>query len=149
MEILKPCPFCNNEPMHYKSFSKVTIGCRNVDCHVKPMLSVGKRENPEAKWNERVCDINYKRLVEENAELREALSNAILDCEKVITNLTNTGCDEAWSIIKLNNMIADCKLPLSPTCQGCDGNGEVTDTFDVVWPCPECHGSGKLLAKHK
>jgi hypothetical protein len=50
---LKPCPFCGAEPMYYKSFSKVTIGCRSADCHVNPTFSVGKRENPEDKWNKR------------------------------------------------------------------------------------------------
>lgn len=66
---LKPCPFCGAEPMYYKSFTKVTIGCRSADCSVNPTFSIGKREHPEAKWNSRIDD----RMVEEIAELKGML----------------------------------------------------------------------------
>ncbi|CAM0104917.1 hypothetical protein PODOV084v1_p0021 [Vibrio phage 340E47.2] len=70
---LKPCPFCGAEPMHYKSFTKVTIGCRSADCHVNPTFSIGKRDNPEEKWNSRI----YDRMVEEIAELKGAIEAAV------------------------------------------------------------------------
>lgn len=64
------------------------------------------------------------------ARLEQALNNVKIDCEKVIQNLCNTGCDEAWSIIKLNNMIQDVDDSLKPTCLNCHGEGYITDTDD-------------------
>lgn len=39
--------------------------------------------------------------------MSDLLKGLKVDCEKVIQNLVDAGCDEAWSIIKLNNMIQD------------------------------------------
>ncbi|AUR96769.1 hypothetical protein NVP1232O_35 [Vibrio phage 1.232.O._10N.261.51.E11] len=89
MSELKPCPFCGAEPMHYKSFTKVTIGCRSADCHVNPTFSIGKRDNPEEKWNSRICD----RMVEEIAKLRSFVKKVSeLDIETF--HFENQGGDE-------------------------------------------------------
>lgn len=71
-------------------------------------------------------------------KLEQALKDVKLDCEKVIQNLVNTGCDEAWSIVKLNNMIQDVDDRLKPECLNCQGDGYILDTDDNAWPCLEC-----------
>lgn len=71
-------------------------------------------------------------------KLEQALKDVKLDCEKVIQNLVNTGCDEAWSIVKLNNMIQDVDDSLKPECLNCHGDGYLLDTDDNELPCPEC-----------
>lgn len=50
------------------------------------------------------------------------LQNLRLDAIKVIEQLCLTKCDDAWSIIKLNNMIQDIDDALAPTCMTCDGD---------------------------
>ncbi|AUR94875.1 coil containing protein [Vibrio phage 1.199.A._10N.286.55.C10] len=92
MSDLKPCPFCGADPMYYKSFTKVTIGCRSADCHVNPTFSIGKREDPEEKWNSRIGD----RMVEEIAELRKGLEIMIEQFE------SNHNCEYEYNIIKWN-----------------------------------------------
>lgn len=61
-----------------------------------------------------------------------------IDCEEVIQNLVSTGCDEAWSIIKLNNMIRDIDDELMAFCMNCHGDRYVIDIHDNKWPCNEC-----------
>lgn len=56
MPELKPCPFCGAKPMYYKSYSKVTIGCRSADCAVNPTFSVKKSDKPIDKWNTRASE---------------------------------------------------------------------------------------------
>lgn len=70
--------------------------------------------------------------------MSDLLKDLKIDCEKVIQNLVNTGCDEAWSIIKLNNMIQDIDDALIESCMNCHGNEYVIDIHDNKWPCSEC-----------
>ena len=66
--------------------------------------------------------------------MREVLSDLKIDCEKVINNLVNAGCDDAWSIIKLNNMIQDIDDALELNgvkCRTCDGSGSIEDVNDI------------------
>lgn len=78
-------------------------------------------------------------------ELEECLRDLKSDCVKVIEQLTINGCDHAWSIIKLNNMILDIDYALAPTCMTCGGDCAIEDTTGVIWNCPECKGKGKPL----
>ena len=68
-----------------------------------------------------------KQLAEDNAKLREALAGLKLDSIKVIDSLVNTGCGEAWSIIKLNNMITDIEDALKTECTTCDNSNEAEE----------------------
>ncbi len=97
MSELKPCPFCGAEPMHYKSFTKVTIGCRSADCHVNPTFSIGKRDNPEEKWNSRI----YDRMVEEIAELKGAI-NQLLKYNGILTSDNSAVVNAKELLAKLN-----------------------------------------------
>lgn len=77
--------------------------------------------------------------------MSDLLKGLKLDCEKVIKNLVANKCDDAWSIIKLNNMISDiddCLDKINPNCRTCSGTGEIFDVNDNRWQCPECNGRG-------
>lgn len=70
--------------------------------------------------------------------VNDLLKDLKIDCEKVIQNLVNTGCDEAWSIIKLNNMIQDVDDALVESCMNCHGDKFILDIHENKWPCNEC-----------
>ena len=88
----------------------------NVDSKLKALTEINHLQSEE-----------NKQLAEDNAKLREALAGLKLDSIKVIDSLVNTGCGEAWSIIKLNNMITDIEDALKTECTTCDNSNKAEE----------------------
>ena len=88
----------------------------NVDSKLKALTEINRLQSEE-----------NKQLAEDNAKLREALAGLKLDSIKVIDSLVNTGCGEAWSIIKLNNMITDIEDALKTECTTCDNSNKAEE----------------------
>ena len=88
----------------------------NVNSELEALTEINRLQSEE-----------NKQLAEDNAKLREALAGLKLDSIKVIDSLVNTGCGEAWSIIKLNNMITDIEDALKTECTTCDNSNEAEE----------------------
>lgn len=70
---------------------------------------------------------------------KKVLEDLKIDAESVINQLVKVGCDDAWSIIKLNNMIADIDDAIEVAkCLTCHGDSEIEDVEGNIWPCPDC-----------
>ena len=87
---LKPCPFCGHNPLTYQQTG--LIECCYSMCGVNP------RSASCEDWNSRVSD----RIVEENAELREALMDMVDGYDKYeLVGHTGLSQDRCQAIIDL------------------------------------------------